>query len=81
MWQQQVGVSHPVPAAPPVRRIGGILKNQSATNFVVVCIAEFLSINETKRLLGQLQTDGVGCSHVVVNQLVVNSLSEAGLMQ
>eukprot|EP01052_Picozoa_sp_SAG31_P013821 SAG31_NODE_842_length_11586_cov_9.084966_6_plen_95_part_00 len=30
-------------------------------------------------MLGQLQKDGVACSHVVVNQLVVNSLSEADL--
>eukprot|EP01052_Picozoa_sp_SAG31_P013822 SAG31_NODE_842_length_11586_cov_9.084966_7_plen_158_part_00 len=31
-----------------MEKIGGILQNNAATNFVVVCIAEFLSVNETR---------------------------------
>ena len=52
-----------------MEKIGTILKDKTATNFVVVCIAEFLSINETRRLLAQLQLNEVGCSHVIVNQV------------
>ena len=52
-----------------MEKIDTNMKNKTATNFVVVCIAEFLSINETRRLLAQLQLNEVGCSHVIVNQV------------
>jgi anion-transporting ArsA/GET3 family ATPase len=37
----------------------------------VVCIAEYLSISETRRLLQELERNRVRASHVFVNQLVV----------
>ena len=58
-------------------KIGNILQDQSATNFLIVCIAEFLSINESQRLLQELQRNSVRVSHVVVNQLVQGWVSDA----
>jgi arsenite-transporting ATPase len=53
-----------------------MIKDQEKTTFVAVCIAEFLSISETERLLEQLRTQEVRSSHVVVNQLVLGSPTE-----
>jgi len=50
-----------------------MLQDQKRTRFVVVCIAEYLSISETQRLLQELAKNGVRASHIVVNQLVVKS--------
>ena len=36
---------------------------------MIVCIAEFLSINETQRLLAELQRNDIRVSHIVVNQV------------
>jgi len=57
-----------------IEKIGLMLKDRLRTNFVVVCIAEHLSINESRRLLAELRKHRVDVSHVVVNQLVVNNL-------
>jgi arsenite-transporting ATPase len=48
-----------------VEKIGVMLKDQQRTTFVVVCIAEHLSINESARLLEELKRYEVGVSHVV----------------
>ena len=53
-----------------MEKIAAILKDHTATNFMIVCIAEFLSINESRRLLAELQRNSVNVSHIVVNQLV-----------
>ncbi|CAD7952177.1 unnamed protein product [Amoebophrya sp. A25] len=57
-----------------VDRVASMLSNERATRFVVVCIAEYLSISETKRLLSELKSRRVTASHVVVNQLVDQDL-------
>jgi len=57
-----------------VEKIAVMLKDTQRTNFVVVCIAEHLSVNETCRLLAELRRNGVGVSHVIVNQLVTQTL-------
>lgn len=57
-----------------IEKIGVMLKDQQRTNFVVVCIAEHLSINESSRLLEELDKKGVATSHMVVNQLVTETL-------
>ena len=57
-------------------RVGKMLTDVQRTRFVVVCIAEFLSVSESQRLLGELKRCGVKCSHVVVNQLVRDYLSQ-----
>lgn len=55
-----------------VQKVALMLKDTARTRFVVVCIAEYLSVSETRRLLSELDRHGVKASHVVVNQLVVN---------
>lgn len=59
-----------------VEKIGLMLTDQKRTNFVVVCIAEHLSINESARLLDELLRHQVGVSHVVVNQLVTETVDD-----
>eukprot|EP00392_Amoebophrya_sp_AT5.2_P014155 g14297.t1 len=50
--------------------VAGMLANQAKTRFVVVCIAEHLSVSESKKLLAELRERGVKASHVIVNQLL-----------
>jgi arsenite-transporting ATPase len=64
-----------------------MIKDQTRTTFVAVCIAEYLSISETSRydfalddddsliirLLSQLTVQKISYSHVVVNQLITES--------
>jgi len=53
-----------------VEKVGRMMKDQTRTAFVVVCIAEYLSISESQRLLEELKQKGVRATHVCVNQLV-----------
>jgi arsenite-transporting ATPase len=53
-----------------VEKVGRMMKDQQRTAFVVVCIAEYLSISESQRLLEELKEKGVRATHVCVNQLV-----------
>ena len=62
-----------------IERVGRMLKDAQRTKFVVVCIAEYLSISETRRLLSELQRHEVCASNVVVNQLVKETLNSADL--
>ena len=50
-----------------------MLKDKTHTCFLVVCIAEYLSVCESHRLLQDLQRQRVMASHVIVNQLVESS--------
>jgi len=62
-----------------IGRVATMLKDNDTTRFVVVCIAEHLSIMETRRLIGELGKNGVASNHVVVNQLVsVGSSDRSG---
>jgi arsenite-transporting ATPase len=56
-----------------IQKVALMLQDQDRTRFVVVCIAEFLSVSETQRLLRELKKNGVRASHVIVNQLVTES--------
>ncbi|KAL7481001.1 hypothetical protein ACHAW6_006681 [Cyclotella cf. meneghiniana] len=56
-----------------IQKVALMLQDQKRTRFVVVCIAEFLSVSETQRLLRELKKNRVRATHVIVNQLVVGS--------
>lgn len=56
-----------------IQKVALMLTDQRRTRFVVVCIAEFLSVSETQRLLRELKKNQVRASHIIVNQLVVES--------
>jgi arsenite-transporting ATPase len=56
-----------------------MLRDAKRTKFVVVCIAEYLSISETRRLLQELARHEVAASNVVVNQLIKETISAAEL--
>jgi len=56
-----------------IQKVALMLQDQRRTRFVVVCIAEYLSVSETQRLLRELKKNKVRASHIIVNQLVVDS--------
>lgn len=56
-----------------IDEVAAMIKDQTRTTFVAVCIAEYLSISETSRLLSQLAVQKISYSHVVVNQLIKES--------
>ena len=65
-----------------IQKVALMLQDQQRTRFIVVCIAEFLSVSETQRLLQELTKNKVVASHIVVNQLVVSdALSSSELAE
>lgn len=53
-----------------VQQVADMLQNHVTTTFVTVCIAEHLSIAESKRLLVDLAKNNVRSTHIVVNQMI-----------
>jgi arsenite/tail-anchored protein-transporting ATPase len=64
-----------------IEKVGAMLKDQLRTHFVVVCIAEYLSVQETQRLLIELAKNKVNATHIIVNQLIKDKISQQELSE
>ena len=63
---------------PIIQKINEEFQDKSKTTFVCVCIAEFLSVYETERLIQALTRKKMSVRHVIVNQLLVPLKDDAG---